>query len=183
MAYSFADFSAQGKEVVEWLKREYTGISTGRATPAILDLVSVESYGSRTAIPHVASVTIEDPRTLRVAPWDKSQVKVIETALRDADLGLSVSVDDSGLRIFFPQLTTERRAQLVKVLKDRLEDARVKIRLIRQEVQKDIEGQKKEGVLPEDDAKRVSDELQKKVDEYNSLLEDVFAKKESEVMN
>lgn len=183
MAYSFADFSTQGKEVVEWLKREYTGISTGRATPAILDLVSVESYGSRTAIPHVASVTIEDPRTLRVAPWDKSQVKVIETALRDADLGLSVSVDDAGLRIFFPQLTTERRAQLVKVLKDRLEDARVKIRLIRQEVQKDIEGQKKDGDLPEDDAKRASDELQKKVDEYNGLLEDVFTKKEAEVMN
>ena len=179
MAYSFSDFSTQGKEVIEWLKREYTGISTGRATPAILDLVSVESYGSRTAIPHVASVTIEDPRTLRVAPWDKSQVKIIEKALYDADLGLSVSVDDGGLRIFFPQLTTERRAQLVKVLKDRLEDGRVKVRMLRQETQKDIEAQN----LPEDDAKRANDELQKKVDEYNGLLEDVFTKKEAEVMN
>lgn len=179
MAYSFSDFSTKGKEVVEWLKREYTGISTGRATPAILDLVSVESYGSRTAIPHVASVTIEDPRTLRVAPWDKTQLKSIESALRDADLGLSVSVDDMGLRIFFPQLTTERRAQLVKVLKDRLEDARVKVRMLRQETQKDIEAES----LPEDDAKRAADELQKKVEEYNGLLEDVFAKKEAEVMN
>ncbi len=179
MAYSFSDFSTQGKEIIEWLKREYTGISTGRATPAILDLVSVESYGSRTAIPHVASVTIEDPRTLRVAPWDKSQVKIIEKALYDADLGLSVSVDDGGLRIFFPQLTTERRAQLVKVLKDRLEDGRVKVRMLRQETQKDIEAQN----LPEDDAKRANDELQKKVDEYNGLLEDVFTKKEAEVMN
>ena len=164
---------------MEWLKREYTGISTGRATPAILDLVSVESYGSRTAIPHVASVTIEDPRTLRVAPWDKTQLKAIETALRDADLGLSVSVDDMGLRIFFPQLTTERRAQLVKVLKDRLEDARVKVRMLRQETQKDIEAE----ALPLDDAKRAADELQKKVEEYNGLLEDVFTKKEGEVMN
>ncbi|MFZ2152399.1 MAG: ribosome-recycling factor [Minisyncoccia bacterium] len=179
MAYSFTDFSSKGKEIVEWLKREYTGISTGRATPAILDLVSVESFGSRMAIPHIASVTIEDPRTLRVAPWDKSQVKVIEKGLADADLGLSVSVDDGGLRIFFPQLTTERRAQLVKVLKDRLEDARVKVRMLRQETQKDIEAES----LPEDDAKRASDELQKKVDEYNSLLEDVFTKKEGEVMN
>lgn len=179
MAYSFTDFSTQGKEIIEWLKREYTGISTGRATPAILDLVSVESYGSRTAIPHVASVTIEDPRTLRVAPWDKSQVKTIEAALREADLGLSVSVDEAGLRIFFPQLTTERRAQLVKVLKDRLEDARVKVRMLRQETQKDIDAQE----LPEDDAKRALDELQKKVDEHNSLLEEVFTKKESEVMN
>jgi ribosome recycling factor len=179
MAYSFSDFSTQGKEIIEWLKREYTGISTGRATPAILDLVSVESYGARTAIPHVASVTIEDPRTLRVAPWDKSQVKIIEKALYDADLGLSVSVDDGGLRIFFPQLTTERRAQLVKVLKDRLEDGRVKVRMLRQETQKDIEAQN----LPEDDAKRANDELQKKVDEYNGLLEDVFTKKEAEVMN
>lgn len=179
MAYSFTDFSSKGKEIVEWLKREYTGISTGRATPAILDLVSVESFGARTAIPHIASVTIEDPRTLRVAPWDKSQVKVIEKGLADADLGLSVSVDDGGLRIFFPQLTTERRAQLVKVLKDRLEDARVKVRMLRQETQKDIEAES----LPEDDAKRAGDELQKKVDEYNSLLEDVFTKKEAEVMN
>ena len=179
MAYSFSDFSTQGKEIIEWLKREYTGISTGRATPAILDLVSVESYGSRTAIPHVASVTIEDPRTLRVAPLDKSQVKIIEKALYDADLGLSVSVDDGGLRIFFPQLTTERRAQLVKVLKDRLEDGRVKVRMLRQETQKDIEAQN----LPEDDAKRANDELQKKVDECNGLLEDVFTKKEAEVMN
>ncbi len=179
MAYSFTDFSSKGKEIVEWLKREYTGISTGRATPAILDLVSVESFGSRMAIPHIASVTIEDPRTLRVAPWDKSQVKVIEKGLADADLGLSVSVDDGGLRIFFPQLTTERRAQLVKVLKDRLEDARVKVRMLRQETQKDIEAES----LPEDDAKRASDELQKKVDEYNGLLEDVFTKKEGEVMN
>lgn len=179
MAYSFTDFNSKGKEIVEWLKREYTGISTGRATPAILDLVSVESFGSRMAIAHIASVTIEDPRTLRVAPWDKSQVKVIEKGLADADLGLSVSVDDSGLRIFFPQLTTERRAQLVKVLKDRLEDARVKVRMLRQETQKDIEAES----LPEDDAKRASDELQKKVDEYNGLLEDVFTKKEGEVMN
>lgn len=179
MAYSFTDFSNKGKEIVEWLKREYTGISTGRATPAILDLVSVESFGARMAIPHIASVTIEDPRTLRVAPWDKSQVKVIEKGLADADLGLSVSVDDGGLRIFFPQLTTERRAQLVKVLKDRLEDARVKVRMLRQETQKDIEAES----LPLDDAKRASDELQKKVDEYNGLLEDVFTKKEGEVMN
>lgn len=179
MAYSFSDFGTQGKEIIEWLKREYTGISTGRATPAILDLISVESYGSRTAIPHVASVTIEDPRTLRVAPWDKSQVKIIEKALHDADLGLSVSVDDGGLRIFFPQLTTERRAQLVKVLKDRLEDGRVKVRMLRQETQKNIEAEN----LPEDDAKRATDELQKKVDEFNGLLEDVFNKKEAEVMN
>lgn len=183
MAYSFSDFNTEGKEVAEWLKREYTGISTGRATPAILDLVSVESYGARTSIPHVASVTIEDPRTLRVAPWDKSQVKIIEKALHDADLGLSVSVDADGLRIFFPQLTSERRAQLVRVLKDRLEDGRVKIRLLRQEVQKDIETKKKDGELPEDDAKRALDELQKKVDEYNGMLEDVFTKKETEVMN
>ncbi len=183
MAYSFSDFNTQGKESVEWLKREYTGISTGRATPAILDLVTIENYGSRVAVPHVASVTIEDPRTLRVAPWDKSQIKTIEAGLREADLGLSVSVDDAGLRIFFPQLTTERRAQLVKVLKDKMEDARVKVRLNRQEVQKDIESQKKEGALPEDDAKRALDELQKRVDELNAELEEVFQKKEAEVMN
>ncbi len=181
--FSFTEFESQTHEAVEWLKREYTGISTGRATPAILDLVQVESYGSWTAVPHIASVTIEDPRTLRVSPWDKSQVKVIEKGLRDADLGLSVSVDDMGLRIFFPQLTTERRVQLVKLLKDRLEEARVKVRLARQESGKEIDAGKKDGSIPEDAARRLTDDLQKKVDEGNASLEEVFMKKEAEVMN
>jgi len=180
--FSFTEFSAQVKDAVEWLRREYTGVSTGRATPAILDLVQVESYGSWTALPHVASVTIEDPRTLRVAPWDKTQIKVIEKSLRDADLGLSVSVDDSGLRIFFPQLTTERRVQLVKVVKERLEEARVKVRLARQDAVKEIENNTKQGGS-EDVEKRQLEDLQKKVDEANNELESVFTKKEIEIMN
>jgi len=180
--FSFTEFSAQVKNAVEWLRREYIGVSTGRATPAILDLVQVESYGSWTALPRVASVTIEDPRTLRVAPWDKTQIKGIEKSLRDADLGLSVSVDDSGLRIFFPQLTTERRVQLVKVVKERLEEARVKVRLARQEAVKEIENDTKQGGS-EDVEKRHMEDLQKKVDEANNELESVFTKKEIEIMN
>lgn len=180
--FLFTEFTAQVKSAVEWLRREYVGVSTGRATPAILDLVQVESYGLWTALPHVASVTIEDPRTLRVAPWDKTQIKGIEKSLRDADLGLSVSVDDSGLRIFFPQLTTERRVQLVKIVKERLEEARVKVRLARQEAVKEIENETKQGGS-EDVEKRHLEDLQKRVEEANNELESVFTKKEIEIMN
>lgn len=183
MAYNFSQFEAAVASAEEWLSREYQSVSAGRATPSILDLVQVESYGSQTAIAHVASISVEDPRTLRVSPWDKSQIKAIEKGINDAHLGLSVSVDDAGLRIFFPQLTTERRTQLVKVLKEKLEEARVKVRLARQEIVKDIETQKKEGAMPEDDAKRAVDELQKRVDASNANLEKHFEKKESEVMS
>lgn len=183
MAYNFSAFQLAVSQAEEWLSREYQSVSAGRATPSILDLVQVDSYGSQTAIAHVASISIEDPRTLRVAPWDKSQIKAIEKGINDANLGLSVSSDDAGLRIFFPQLTTERRAQLVKVLKEKLEEARVKVRLARQETIKEIESQKKEGMMPEDDAKRATDELQKMVDATNANLEKHFEKKESEVMS
>lgn len=183
MAYNFSSFDSAVKQAEEWLSREYQSVSAGRATPSILDLVQVDSYGSMMAIGHVASITIEDPRTLRVTPWDKSQVKGIERAINDADLGLSVSTDDAGLRIFFPQLTTERRTHLVKVLKEKLEEARVKVRSARQEAVKDIESQKKDGGMPEDDAKRALDELQAKVDAVNTQLEKHFEKKEGEVMS
>src|SRR5579864_8505376 len=97
--YDFSNFKKQGTETIEWLKREFTGIRTGRATPAILDNVSVESYGAFMKIKELASINIEDARSLRVTPWDMSQAKNIEKAIMLADLGLSAAVDDKGLRI------------------------------------------------------------------------------------
>src|SRR4051812_24871584 len=118
MAYNFSQFKQSADESAEWLKREYTGLRTGRATPTILDVVSVNAYGSKMAISQVATVTIEDSRTLRVSPWDKAVVKDIDSAIRESNLGLSVSVDDQGLRIAFPELTADRRTALIKVSKE-----------------------------------------------------------------
>ncbi len=177
MAYNTQNFKIELKKVEEWLSKEYSGVHSGRATPMILDNINVESYGSYMPIKNVASITIEDPKTLRISPWDKNQIKGIENAINTANLGLSVVSDSDGVRAIFPMLTTENRTRLVKVLKEKLEDARISVR---QERQGEIE---KIGDLPEDEAKRAKDDIQKCVDETNNNLEAIFAKKEIEIMN
>lgn len=171
------NFKIELKKIEEWLAREYSQIHTGRATPVVLDSISIESYGSRVPIKNVASVSIEDPKTLRVAPWDKNQIKEIENSIMLANLGLSVVSDSDGVRVIFPMMTTENRTKLAKILKEKLEEARISVRKIRQEeigVLKD---------LSEDEQKRSKDDIQKCVDEANKNLEAVFNKKELEVMN
>lgn len=178
MAYNFSNFNSRAKDVSDFLSKELKAVQTGRATPAVLDNVYVDAYGSMMAVAHVASVVIEDPRTLRVSPYDKSVLKSLEQSINDANLGLSVSSDSEGLRVFFPQLTTERRQQYVKIIKERLEDARVKLRSVREDIKKEIEKQE----TGEDDKKRDLDELQKKMDQENTNLENLFSTKEKEVL-
>ena len=162
--------------------KEYAQLNIGRASPSVLDGVSVESYGSYMPLKNVASVAIEDPKTLRVAPWDKSQIKGIEKAIAGANLGLSVATDDTGIRVIFPQLTTETRYTLVKVLKEKLEERRIAVRREREKVLEDIEAKEKEGKMNEDDEFRSKEELQKIVNETNKNLEAIFERKEKEVM-
>lgn len=166
----------------EWLAREYAGLHTGRATPAVLDTVFVDSYGSKMPVKNIASISIEDPKTLRVSPWDKNQVKEIEKAVNAVNLGLSVTVDKEGLRVIFPQLTEETRGSLVKVLKATLEEARIRMRQEREKVWNDVQRQEKDGKMSEDDKFRAKDEIQKIIDAANNALEDIFTKKEFEVM-
>lgn len=182
MSYTFAETEQKKADILAWLASEYRSIQTGRATPQVLDLVHIDMYGSRTPVAHAASITIEDPRTIRVAPWDKTIIRDIEKAINEADLGLSVSSDDAGLRVNFPALTTETRQKLVKLLKDRLEDARVRVRALREETNKDIDAREKAGEYAEDERLRYRDEMQKIVDLANAELEALFAKKEKEVM-
>jgi ribosome recycling factor len=182
MAYSFSEAEQQKTKIIEWLQAEYKAIQTGRATPNVLDGISVEQYGSRMSIAHVASISIEDPKTLRITPWDKAVVRDIERSINEADIGLSVASDDQGLRVIFPALTTETRQKLVKVLKDRLEEARVRVRSVREDVNKDIDKRHKEGEYGEDEKMMYRDQLQKIVDQANAQLEEVFSKKEKEVM-
>jgi ribosome recycling factor len=163
--------------VEEWLSKEFGQVHTGRATPIVLDSIMIESYGSFMPIKNVAAVSVEDPKTLRIAPWDKNQIKEIEAAIQNANLGLSVLSDSDGVRAIFPMLTTETRARLVKVLKEKLEDARVSVRKERGSEMDSISD------LPEDEARRAKDEIQKCVDEANNALEAIFNKKETEVMN
>lgn len=182
MAYNFSPFKNKTAEIETWLSKELSGLHTGRATPAILDAISIDSYGSRVTISHIGSISTEDARTLRIAPWDKGQMKAIEKAINEANLGVSVSVDDIGLRVNFPELTTERRIALKKVLHKKLEEARVSLRAEREKVWGDIQERERKGEMPEDEKFRSKDELQKIIDEGNKKLEGIAERKEKEIM-
>ena len=181
MAYNFLSTKQNIKDLEEWLKREMSTIRTGRATPAILDGVKVEAYGSEMPINQLANISVEDARMIRITPWDATQVKAIEKAILISDLGLSVTVDGSGIRVSFPELTTDRRGALVKIAKQKLEDARVTLRTEREKVLKDIDVQEKGGVISEDEKFRLKTELQKMIDDAGRVLEEVFVKKEKEI--
>lgn len=182
MQYNFSGFKTELKKIEEFLGNEYSQLNIGRASPMVLDGISVESYGSMSPIKNIASVSIEDPKTLRVAPWDKSQIKSLEKAINAANLGLSLATDDQGIRVIFPQLTTESRQTLVKVLKEKLEESRISVRREREKVVEDIDTQEKESKLTEDEKFRAKEDLQKIINEANSALEALFERKEKEVM-
>jgi ribosome recycling factor len=182
MTYSKTEFQKALTEHRDWLSRELASIRTGRAAPSILDVVRVESYGSMAELGHVAAVSIEDPKTIRVSPWDTSMVKAIEKAITEADLGVSLASDGKGLRVIFPELTTERRQLFVKSAKERLEQARIAVRQERQKAIDDAQSARKAGEIGEDDEKRQKDEIQKAVDEANAALEALFQKKEAEIL-
>ncbi|MFM2340182.1 MAG: hypothetical protein RLZZ360_818 [Candidatus Parcubacteria bacterium] len=168
-------------EIIEWLDKEFSTIRTGQATPALLDGVRVESYGALLPLNQVGSVGVEDARTLRISPWDATQVKAVEKAITDADLGLSVMTDSSGVRVIFPELTGERRQQLVKLAKSKLEDARVSVKAVRDDVMKAIDAAEKSGDLSQDDKFAAKEEAQKIVDATNRALEARFTEKETEI--
>jgi len=181
MAYNFKKLIENIKGSEEWLKKEYSGLRTGIASPSILDAVQVEVYGSRMPINQLANIGIEDARVIRITPWDKSQSKSIEKAITVANLGVSVGIDDKGVRIFFPELTTDRRTLLVKTAKAKLEDAKVNVRSFRDDTSTDIDAEEKKGGMGEDDKFRYKKEMQKIVDDGNAALESMFIKKEKEV--
>lgn len=181
MAYDFKPLDTKLAGAKEWLSREYQGLRTGRATPAILDSVMVQAYGSSMPLKQVATIGIEDARSLRVQAFDPSTIKDIEKGIANADLGVGVGSDASGVRVTFPELTSERREQLIKLAKGKLEDARTTVRGARDECWKDIQEEEKEKTITEDDKFRLKDEMQKKVDDMNGELEKLFDKKEAEM--
>lgn len=174
-------FEKRLEEITNWLNGEYSGIRTGQAAPALLDAVRVESYGALMPLNQVGSIGIEDARTLRVSPWDVGSIPAIERAIADADLGVSVATDSAGLRVIFPELTSERRTQLLKLAKNKLEDARVSVRSARDEVMKTLETQQKSGEISEDERFLKKESIQKQVDTVNAKLERIYSAKEKEI--
>ncbi len=181
MAFDFSKLKNNVKETEEWLSREFSGIRTGRASVALLDSVKPEVYGARTPLQQVGSITVEDARTIRIVPWDKTVMKAIEKGITEADLGVSVTVDDSGLRVIFPELTAERRTMLTKLAGEKCEQARVTLRGHRTETMKEIETAEKGGGMGEDEVKRLKEEAQKLIDAANTSLDALYSKKQEEI--
>lgn len=175
------EFSRRLTESADWLSKEFASIRTGQAAPALLDSVKVDSYGAKVPINQVASIGIEDARTLRVSPWDAGQISALESALMEADLGVSVATDSAGLRVIFPELTSERRAQLTKLAKQKLEDARVSVRAARDEIMKHFDQQAKAGEMSEDEKFTSRETVQKHVDTINKKLDELYHAKETEL--
>lgn len=182
MSYNFSGFKQKLAGVEGWLSAELKNIQTGRATPGILDGVMVSAYGSKMPIREVATISVEDARTLRIAAWDQGNVKAIEAAVRDADLGLGVSVDALGVRVSFPELTTETRQKFTKVIGQKLEEARVSVRRERDLVWADIQKKEKEGDIAEDDKFRFKEEMERTVRDVNEKLDAHAARKEKEIL-
>ena len=181
MAYDFKTLEGKLEKVKEWLSGELRGLRTGRATPAILDGVRVSAYGSMMPLNQLATIRVDDARSIFVQAFDTSVIKDIERGISNADLGLGITTDNSGVRVTFPDLTGERRAELVKVAKGKLEEARQTVRVARDETWKDIQEKEKASEITEDDKFHLKDEMQKKVDTTNEDLEKVFERKEQEV--
>jgi ribosome recycling factor len=177
------DLEKKLQETKDWLQREYSGIRTGQASPSLLDSIKVDNYGSMSPINQVGTVGVEDARTLRVSIWDVSQIPGIEQAIRDADLGVSVASDSSGVRVIFPELTSERRDQLLKLAKAKLEEARIRVRTSRDDSMKVIDKDEKAGDLSEDKKFEKKDVVQTAVDAVNKELEESFMSKEQELKN
>lgn len=157
-------------------------LRTGRASASILDSLTVDYYGVKTPLKQVASVTTPEPRTIVIAPWDKGSLAGIEKAIRESQLNLNPNNDGQIIRINVPALTEERRKELVKILNQKSEDAKISLRKHREDVWDEIQKAEKAGLMGEDDKFMGKDKLQEVVDDYNKKIEAIRAKKETEML-
>jgi ribosome recycling factor len=167
---------------VESVKSNFATIRTGRANPTLLDRVEVEAYGSTMPLRSVANVGAPEPRLLTVTPFDPSTLKNIERAISDSDIGLNPQNDGKIIRLPIPELTEERRKELIRVARHMAEEGRVSVRNVRRDEMKDVHELRKEGEISRDDEHRAEDELQGLTNDYVKLIDAALADKESELM-
>ncbi len=176
------DAKIRMEKSVEAFKHEMAKIRTGKATTALLDGIKVDYYGVMTPLNQVANVSVLDPHTLSVTPWDKSMVEKIDKAILQAELGLNPISDGTNLRIPIPPLTEERRKDLVKLVKKFAEDAKIAIRNIRRDAKDHVKRQEKNKEISEDEMYDLEDEIQKLTDDYIKKIDELFEEKEKEIM-
>lgn len=176
------DAERRMEKTSEALKKEFSTLRAGRATPALLDKIQVDYYGAMTPLNQMANISAPESRLLTVQPWDKSTLKNIEKAILGSDLGLNPNNDGSIIRIAIPQLTEERRKELVKIVKKKDEEAKIAIRNIRRELNADIKALEKDKSISEDEASNGLDDAQKLTEKWVKKLDEITKAKEAEIM-
>ncbi|KGG80834.1 ribosome recycling factor [Caloranaerobacter azorensis] len=170
------------KKTLKVYKDEITGIKAGRANPALLDRIMVDYYGTPTPLKQIANISAPEPRLLVIQAWDANAVSAIEKAIIKSDLGLNPSVDNKVIRLNIPQLTEERRKELIKHLKKLTENAKVAIRNERRDANEHLKKMEKTGELTQDDLRKAEEEVQKLTDKYIEEINKLFEKKEKELL-
>lgn len=170
------------EKAVDFLVSDYAGIRAGRANPHVLDKIRVDYYGTPTPLQSVGNITVPEPRMIQIAPWEKSMIKEIEKAIMTSDLGINPNNDGSVIRLIFPELTEERRKELVKDIKKKGEDAKVAIRNIRRDGNDALKKLGKSSEVSEDEIKDLEDKLQKVTDKYIKDVDKLIEDKSKEIM-
>ena len=178
----FATAETKMNKSLNNMASEFASIRAGRANPAVLDRLQVEYYGAPTPINQVAAVSVPEPRTILIAPWDKTVLRDIEKAILTSDLGLNPQNDGTSIRLNFPPLTEERRKELVKGVFKYAEDAKVAIRSIRRDAMDKLKDMKKKSEITEDDLKNAEKKMQDMTDKFCKEIDDLAGKKEKEIM-
>lgn len=177
----YADYENKMKKTVEVLQQQFTSVRAGRANASVLDHIKVEYYGTPTPIQQIAAVSSPDPRTLVIQPWDATILKAIDKAIQTSDLGINPTNDGRVIRLLFPQLTEERRRDLIKQVSKYSEEAKVAIRNVRRDAMEVFKAQKKKSEITEDDLKDIEKDLQKMTDDYTRDIDRTAEKKEKEL--
>ena len=167
---------------VEHTQHEFNAIRTGRASTALLDHVSIDYYGTQTPLNQLATINVPEPRMLTVQPFDPGSLKAIEKAIMESDLGLTPSNDGKLIRLPIPQLTEERRKDLVKVVRQRAEDGRIAIRNVRRDTMKHLEELVRNGDVGDDEERRAEEKVQKLTDDHVHKIDDLLKHKEAEIL-
>jgi len=174
--------NSEFENTLEHFKEELNQFRTGRASSALVENLLVDYYGAKSPIKQVASISVPEPRTIMISPWDKGSLVNIEAAIRESQLNLNPNNDGQVIRINIPALNEERRKELVKVLSQKTEDAKISIRRIREEIWEEIQEMEKAGKIGEDDKFIGKDKLQEKVNEYNKKIDEMKEGKEKEIL-
>jgi len=169
-------------KAIEHLKNEIAALRTGRATPALVEDISVEAYGVKTPLKGLASVSVSDPKTLLIEPWDKGVLKEIEKSIQLANIGINPVNEGVRLRLSIPSLTEESRRELIKILQQKLEQSRISLRSIRDKVRGEIIEAERQKQITEDDRYRSQEKLDELIEEYHFRIKEIGEQKEKEIM-